>query len=246
MEDTTSRNSASNFIQILEKQRDVMIAVSTGGPRISDVNNEYIERQKAIKKVLPQYGIEYPNHYDDLWEWYGKWSSGDLPTYLSRRLFLRDLFSPAITQLEQIAQGNAPVAVNEPTGWTRVDRCVDKMRLELARGKEPEDFQKVGLLGREVLISLSQAVFDQEKHKSPDGITPSETDAKRKLEAYIISELPGKTNDELRAHARASLNLALSLQHDRTADFRTAALCVEGTTSIVNIIAIISGIRDPK
>jgi hypothetical protein len=37
----------------------------------------------------------------------------------------------------------------------------------------------------------------------------------------------------------------LHLQHKRTASFRDAALCSEATTSVVNLIAIIAGRRDP-
>lgn len=66
------------------------------------------------------------------------------------------------------------------------------------------------------------------------------------LEAYISSELAGGSNEELRKHARAAFDLANALQHRRTATFRDAALCAEATTSIVNLIAIVSGKRDPS
>jgi len=64
------------------------------------------------------------------------------------------------------------------------------------------------------------------------------------LEAYISSVIPGKSNETLRRHAKASLDLANNLTHRRTADFRLAALCAEATNAVVNIIAIISGRRD--
>ena len=85
-----------------------------------------------------------------------------------------------------------------------------------------------------------------EIHGSLDGVIPSNADAKRMIEAYISTELGGGQNKELRGHAKASLELANHLQHKRTADFRTAALCHEATASVVNIIAIISGRRDPS
>lgn len=72
-----------------------------------------------------------------------------------------------------------------------------------------------------------------------DGVVPSKTDAKRMIEAFIAVELAGGANDGARDHARAALKLAVALQHDRTADFRTAALCAEATASVVNIIGII-------
>lgn len=74
--------------------------------------------------------------------------------------------------------------------------------------------------------------------------SPSETDAKRMLDSYIATELAGGPNEGLRRHAKAALSLANDLQHSRTADYRQAALCAEASTSVVNIVAIISGRRD--
>ena len=65
------------------------------------------------------------------------------------------------------------------------------------------------------------------------------------LDAYIETELGGSESDEARKYAKASLSLANELQHKRTADFRSAAMCAEATTSVVNLIAIVSGRRDP-
>jgi hypothetical protein len=35
------------------------------------------------------------------------------------------------------------------------------------------------------------------------------------------------------------------LQHKRTATFRHAALCAEATVAVINLVAIVSGQRDP-
>lgn len=132
------------------------------------------------------------------------------------------------------------------TDWPRVDRQVAEVRRRLAESSTEEQFQAVGLLCREVLISLAQAVHDPARHPPLDDIAPGETDAKRMLEAYIASELTGSSNEALRRHAKASYALAVELQHKRTATFREAALCVEATASAVNVIAIISGKRDAR
>lgn len=64
------------------------------------------------------------------------------------------------------------------------------------------------------------------------------------LEAYFAAELAGVAYEATRKHARAALDLAVALQHKRTADFRFAALCIEASSSVVNIVAIVSGRRD--
>jgi hypothetical protein len=135
------------------------------------------------------------------------------------------------------------VIFEEPTGWQKVDRQVQEMRARLDSATTEEQFQAVGLLCREIMISAAQEVYNGELHKSEDGIAPSETDAKRMLEAIFSTELSGSANEEARSHARASVKLALALQHKRTADFRMAALCAEGTLSVINLLAIVAGRR---
>jgi hypothetical protein len=122
---------------------------------------------------------------------------------------------------------------------------LSEIRLRLEQAKTEEQFQAVGLLCRETLIGLAQLVHDPVRHPPLDGVTPSDADAKRKLEAYLAVELGGGSHEAARKHARAALDLANDLQHRRTAAFRQAALCAEATTSVVNLIAIVSGQRDP-
>jgi hypothetical protein len=221
--------------------RNTMIAVATGGPRIEDVNHQFQHVYADVAAVLARRGMENPIPYGNLWDWYGRWSSGDLPTYRSRRTFVSDLFNPLINRIR-----SGRVEMYEPTGWERVDRNVGALRDRLASSTTEEQFQAVGLLCREALISLAQAVYVPERHRTLDGVAPSPTDGRRMLEAYVAVELGGGAHDEARKHARSALDLAVNLQHKRTATFRDAAMCVEASTSVINIIAIVSGRRDPQ
>jgi hypothetical protein len=238
--------SPEELVKEVEAQRNLMVAVATGGPKIDQVNDEYVSRRMRISAELESLRIVDPVPYRDLWAWYGKWRS-DLPTYQSRRTYLSDLFAPLLDRLRSAGDSNALAgeASVEPTGWARVDRALDIVRDRLSTVSTEEEYQTIGLLCRETLISLAQAVYIADTHGSRDGTTPSETDANRMLEAFIGIELSGGSNEEARKHARAALALANALQHRRTADFRTAALCAEATTSVVNAIAIIAGRRDP-
>jgi hypothetical protein len=94
-------------------------------------------------------------------------------------------------------------------------------------------------------LTRSEAVYDPRKHGTLDGVSPSSTDAKRMLESYIAKELGDQSHEYHRKFARAVVELAVNLQHRRTATFRDAALCAEATRAIVNSIAILSGQRDP-
>src|SRR5229473_808132 len=203
------------LITEIEHQRHLMTAVATGGPRIQEVNQLYVERRGRIAAELRRRNIDDPNPLGDLWEWYARWSAGDLPGWASRRAHVSKMYQPLI----------------------------DRIRAG-ASGIRAEQFQAVGLLCREVLISLAQVVYDPERHPTEDGVPPSDTDAKRMLDSYIAAELLGGPNEGARRHAKAALQLANDLQHHRTAGRREAALYAEATTSVVNIVAIISGRRD--
>lgn len=139
--------------------------------------------------------------------------------------------------------GSRAVVFEEPTGWQKVDRQLQEVRSRLDTAQTEEQCQAVGLLCREALISGAQEVYDGVHHISSDGIAPSATDAKRMLSAIFETELKGGANDEARRHARAAVELALALQHKRTADFRTAAFCAEATYAVVNMLAILAGRR---
>jgi hypothetical protein len=234
--------NVDELLSEIEAQRSLMIAVATGGPRIQTVNGECQERRKRIRQLLDGFGFEDPNPHADLWHWYGKWSSGDLPSYQSRRQYVSDLYQRLVDQLTGRSKRDA---INlEPTGWAKVDRGIDSIGEQLEKAGPEEEFQAVGLLCREVLISLAQAVYDPSEHPTTDGVAPSETDARRMLEAYINARFSGQSNESARRYAKAALSLANDLQHSRTAAFRDSALCAEATRSVVNIIAIVSGRRD--
>jgi len=233
------------LIQEIENLKSIMIAVATGGPRIQQMNPSYMAKYQEVNDLLALEKLENPNPFPDLWRWYGRWSSGDLPTYQSRREYISNMYDSLLKELHARKSGVTSKFEVEPTGWTRVDRGVDKIKSQLEKAKNEEDFQGVGLLCREVLISLAEAVFDLEKHKTLDETTPSETDANRKLEAYISIEIGGKSNEAIRRVIKAALVLANDLQHRRTATFKEAALCSQATFTVINSISIISGHLHP-
>jgi hypothetical protein len=231
----------AELLDALEYLRNTMVAVATGGPLIKDVNDQFQRTYALVAAALARRGIENPLPYGSLWDWYGRWTSGDMPTYQSRRVFVGEIFNPLVNRIR-----TGRVEEFTPTGWTRVDRTVGELRDRLASATTEEQFQAVGLLCREALISLAQAVYVAERHPPLDGVAPSQADANRMLGAYIAVELGGGAHEEARRHGSSALNLAVGLQHRRTATFRDAAMCVEATTSVINIVAIVSGRRDPQ
>jgi hypothetical protein len=73
-----------------------------------------------------------------------------------------------------------------------------------------EQFQAIGILGRETLITIAQQVFDATKHPTLDGVESSTTDAKRMLEAFLQYELV-ESSEKARKFAKCAVDLAINL-----------------------------------
>ena len=202
--------SDAELLAEVEAQKALMIAVATGGPRIDSVNVEYIERRRRIADEVARRKIDDPNPYMDLWRWYGKWSSGDLPGYRSRRTYIADLYDPLIERVRRGGVALGSELFEAPTGWTKVDRQIDGVRAALEGARTEEDYQGVGHRCREAIISLAQAVYQPGVHRSPDGTDPSASDAKRMIEAYLVTEHPGDGNKAARQLVKAAFNVSRS------------------------------------
>jgi hypothetical protein len=125
------------------------------------------------------------------------------------------------------------------TGWDRIERGLNEIKDRIKIAKNEEQYQAIGLLCRETIISLGQAIFDKDKHPSIDDVGISKTDASRMIEAYIKAEIAGSTNENLRKYAKASLSLANELTHKRTATGKDVSICATATISLVNLIGIL-------
>jgi hypothetical protein len=127
------------------------------------------------------------------------------------------------------------------SNFTRATRALEKAEMIIRQGVNEEDFQSVGLNCREAITSLAQSVFNPSEHLIEGEPAPSETDAKRMLEAFIQSTLSGKRNEVARRFAKSSLALANQLVHKRTASHDDAALCIDATSTLVAIVGRLAG-----
>jgi hypothetical protein len=118
------------LVAAIEEQKSLMISVATGERRIQDANEEYKKRRGEIGKMLQTKSINDPNLFFDLWSWYKRFKSGDLPTYASRRQFMSELYDPLLARLQQDGS-STPGMFDEPTCWAKVDRTVTEIRQRL-------------------------------------------------------------------------------------------------------------------
>ncbi len=133
-----------------------------------------------------------------------------------------------------------------PIGWQRVDRTMDRIRELLTTASTEEQFQEVGVLCREGLISVAQAVFDAKQHPPlpNDNTEVSATDVKRMIARYVASECPGASSREVRKCVNSAVDLANKVTHRRTSVYSDAALCAQAMFNVIGLIAIISGKHD--
>ena len=85
--------TTDELLQLLDRLKATMIAVATGGPRIGEVEDAFARDYDRVATELAERRIQNPLPYRDLWDWYGRWSSGDMPSWQSRRQFVNGLFS---------------------------------------------------------------------------------------------------------------------------------------------------------
>ncbi|TBY02092.1 hypothetical protein [Rhizobium laguerreae] len=223
-------------------QRETMIAVATGRQQIQEVDDFYGARQARLVDGCAAVGINYQNPHTSLWDWYSFWKAQRMESYADRRNYVRTLFAEPVASAVGRVHNPSPVGERETTGWTRVDRSLGKAKLQFQTASAEEEWQAIGLLCREILISLGQSVYDPQLHGDTDeaGTRIGSSDARRQLFAWLHFQMSGGDNKEVRAHIKASIDLAVHLQHRRTATRQLAALCLEATSSAVSVVAIIA------
>lgn len=236
----TGTTTKEELIGDVNYLKNVMVSVSTGGQRIQEVNDNYKSKFISTDKVLKKLNLKNPNPFKDLWEWYGKWSS-TFSKYSERRTFIAEMYNSLIQILEENEQAELIDVTVDLTNWERIERSINEIHLRQNEAKTEEQYQVVGLLSRETIITLAQAVYNKDKHSISNEKEISKTDARRMLEAYITIELSGSTNETLRRYAKATLDLANELTHKRTATKKDASLCATATISMINLIGTIEG-----
>lgn len=240
------KENKDSVIALINAEKDILIKVGTGALQIRDIkiNNDYKIKHAYLLTVLKQLGLEPVHSYNDLWDWYNDYNLRGLATYQSRRIFIRDIFDPLLNTIQNSEETALQIISYELTGWEKVDDGVARLKEVLTEANETADFQSVGMYGRELLITLAQAVFDKEKHLSPDGTNIGNSDSKRMLEAYIHYCLHKKSKEREIKFAKSSIDFSNELTHNRTASQMDAELCYNAVLSTVHIIKVLNKFND--
>ncbi len=227
-----AKNPVDELRVELSREMDMMTAVATGGPRIDDLNGEYRSRRRRIQDLLRRLGIHDPNPHVDLWAWYGKWSR-DLPTYTDRRTYIRDLFQPLHTQMDRVRVdevGSGLPGSDNLTRWDTISGQVVQLQIRLAELRSPEDVQAIGLICRDIMISLADELHDRSVHGDVGN------SAVKRLYAAVDSMASGSQHEKLRRLLKATIDYANVVQHRRHGTTREAGLVAEATVGVVHLL----------
>ncbi len=86
--------------------QSIMVSVSAGEASIQQMEDEYIRLYLDITteiETLAKGGVtlSHKNPFRSLWDWNGYWSSR-LPTYTSKRQYVRELYAPLVDSIESV------------------------------------------------------------------------------------------------------------------------------------------------
>jgi uncharacterized protein (TIGR02391 family) len=97
-------NGLEQLLRDVEQLKRVLIAVSTGGPRIQEKEAEYGALYRDIALAIERLqgaglGLKNPNPFRTLWDWYAHYSA-NLPQYVHRRQYVSEMYGPLVAPLE--------------------------------------------------------------------------------------------------------------------------------------------------
>lgn len=119
------------------------------------------------------------------------------------------------------------------TPWPDINEALGKLLLDASNAKVRLDYNKVGVVARELYIMLAQKVYDKNKHIHPQGKSIGNADAKGMLDAYISSEIH---EDKLKKHVFSAIELAEPVTHIKEINQKRMRCLVVAVVSVVGLI----------
>lgn len=94
------------LLKKIRQIQSIMVDVSTGKSLIQEKEDEYIVIYLDIAADIESLtkdglALSHRNLFRTLWDWYGYWSS-KLPSYPSRREYVRELYAPLVNPIESV------------------------------------------------------------------------------------------------------------------------------------------------
>jgi hypothetical protein len=111
-----TKSAVESALEDVHLLKTMLIQVATGERRIQDAETEYAQLRSKVATGLRAFGIQDPNPFHSLWDWYGYWRSNGLGTYQSRREFVNSQYKSVVDALEEATakDGGEPKDIHQP------------------------------------------------------------------------------------------------------------------------------------
>lgn len=154
----------------------------------------------------------------------------------SRRRVITEIFDPLEEFVETLENSTMEGILVEGTSpldrgpWTQVDEEIRALRDKFSSARTASDFSDIGNRAVRIVETLSDLLFDPEKHlrEGEDPTAYSKAKTKNRLDRIIENELPGAQNEALRSFAKSCVTLAHRVKHSFTPTRRDAGLAADG------------------
>lgn len=134
------------------------------------------------------------------------------------------------------------------TKWHDINEYQKRLIENLTLSKDKIDYKNIGNTSRELMKTLSNIVFVEEKHKHESIVIRNYKD---KLRSYVLTVLSGKRNKELRSfseksieYIEKSIDLMNATTHKDNTAREWAEISVHSALSGVNIIKMLNQIEE--
>lgn len=241
IDDEPDGSDLDGLILLVERQRDLIRSVATGLRITEDLDSVYASRRWKIKTAVERLGIEDPFPWPDLYSWWA-FVSPKRPTYMERRAYVAEISDPVLDQLHRRQAGLVDWSRDHgPQTWATLNGRLEGLRDEFNRASTHDDLQDVGRRAREIIIDAANLVFDDKMVPFEDAV-PSPNDAKRRINYFLDSRVPGQSHADLRRVVRAVLDLANTVTHSDSITRVDAYATAQATVFIVRTLQEMSAL----
>lgn len=206
---------------------------------------EFDSLHRALRAVCRRlgYDLKLPFRHLDSFHFYmvDQYGSDDGE---ARRRVITEIFDPLeefIETLENstmegiLVEGTSPL---DPGPWTQVDEEIRALRDKFSSARTASDLSDIGNRTVRIVETLSDLLFDPEKHlrEGEDPTAYSKAKTKNRLDRIIENELPGAQNEALRSFAKSCVTLAHRVKHSSTPTKRDAGSAADGVIILASTL----------
>jgi hypothetical protein len=245
------------LLKLLDRLKATMIAVATGGPRIGDVQVDFASGYDEVALELANRQMQNPLPYRDLWEWYGRWSSGDMPSWQLRRNFVNNIFGNLVRSIpdKPVQQSSFESTTNLLNSVPSSMSPVHERRFDCFVSYASEDRQMVKLLVEALAAQGIEVWWDKGQITLGDRLTVKidEGLSRSRYGLFIISpsfvakrwpetELRALSSRAIGSGRKVILPVLVDMNHDEFASTYPLLSDIVSTTFDGDMVALVDEI----